>query len=105
MRIIDDNKLKSKQAGSDSDLIDGLRQLEASSGISYPILQKISKGNRNPQLSTVISIIESFGMKPSDFFKMFENVTDNDIKLFKKKLEQERASKKGHKQTPVAKKG
>lgn len=64
--------------------VKSLRKLESSSGVSYPIIQKISKGERNPSLTTIVSIAEGLNISMSTLFKHYEEVTDKEVKEFQK---------------------
>lgn len=64
----------------DPKLVNSLRKLEASSGISFPIIQRISTGEKNPALTTIISIAEGLGISEVELFSYYSQVTDEDIK-------------------------
>ncbi|MEC5143205.1 hypothetical protein [Chitinophaga sp. 212800010-3] len=71
---------KNKEAGiQDLSLVKSLRGLESSSGISYRILQGISKGERSPEYTTLEAIAEAFGTKLSVFLAYCEALPDNDV--------------------------
>ena len=97
LNILKENKKKATQnleeGVEDIDLVDSLRSLEASSGLSYPILQLISVGKKNPVHTTVTTIAESLRMSLSEFFSYYDVITKDEIKAFKKELEKRRAER------------
>lgn len=76
-RIIADNK-----NSKDSSKPTSLRQLAASSGVEYSIIQKISSGKKDPQFTTIISILEGFGISGVEFFAFYNKISDQEIKSF-----------------------
>ena len=95
------SKLISKNKGlSGTDIVSSLRQLESSSGVSYPIIQLTSIAKRDIQLTTAIRLIESLNLKPSEFFLLYDNLTEEDLKTGlkeisrKKELQSKKAPKK-----------
>lgn len=91
-KLISKNKQTLSGDEDDVDVVSSLRQLEASSGVSFPIIQLASIAKRDIQLSTAIRLIESLNIKPSEFFALFENI--NDIELKKGMAEIEKRKKK-----------
>ena len=85
-RLIAKNKGLSGN-GNDIDIISSLRQLEAASGVSYPIIQQTSVGKRDIHLSTALRLIESLNLKASDFFELYESLTEKDLKEGMKDIE------------------
>lgn len=79
-KLISKNKEGLSGNEDNVDVISSLRQLEASSGVSFPIIQLASIAKRDIQLSTAIRLIESLNIKPSDFFALYENLSDADLK-------------------------
>ena len=59
--------------------VTSLRKLEASSGISFPIIQSISKGKKNPALTTIIAIADGLGITILDFFSTYNAITDAEV--------------------------
>ena len=92
MKFLDNNKLD--QSGDDL-IIKSLRNLESASGVSYPIIQKISKGERNPNLTTLISIADGLEVSVSKFFQAFDEISDKEVKDFQKKKTRYSKEKKG----------
>ncbi|HTN45860.1 MAG TPA: hypothetical protein VL098_05885 [Flavipsychrobacter sp.] len=86
-RLISQNKGLSGSK-NDIDIVSSLRQLEAASGVSYPIIQQTSVGKRDIHLSTALRLIESLNLKASDFFKLYENLTEQDLKEGAKEIEE-----------------
>jgi len=80
----------------DVSLIDSIRQLEASSTLSYTIIQGIFSGGRDIQFSTLIGVIEDgFGISVSDFAAVYDSITDEDIKSTKKDIANAKRKKPG----------
>lgn len=86
-RFISMNKEHHGSEKDNIDVISSFRQLEASSGVSFPIIQLTSVANRDIQLSTAIRLIESLNIKPSDFFTLYESLTEDDLKTGLKEIE------------------
>jgi len=59
--------------------VNSLRKLEAASGISFPIIQSISKGKKNPALTTIVAIADGLGISIEDFFATYASITDADV--------------------------
>ena len=73
---------KNKVNGTkDHKLINSLRKLEAASGISFPIIQNISKGIKNPALTTIIAIADGLDITPGQFFSYFDEVTEDEVRV------------------------
>lgn len=85
-RLLAKNKMLS-EAESDINTISSLRQLEAASGVSYPIIQQTSVGKRDIHLSTALRLIESLNLKASEFFELYESLTERDLKEGLKEIE------------------
>lgn len=92
-KIIEENKIAAKaskqlNSGNDYRAITSLRKLAAASGVEFSIIQKISAGKRNPELSTIVAIADGFGIGLSELFRMYESVTleNNIVKKSKNKL-------------------
>ena len=79
-KIIDSNKIQNEEHG-----IQSLRKLAASSATEYSIVQKISSGKKDPQFTTIASIIEGFGFTTVEFFTVYDSITDDELNLPKKK--------------------
>ncbi|TXI88688.1 MAG: hypothetical protein E6Q36_04960 [Chryseobacterium sp.] len=68
-------------------LIDSIRQLEASSRLSYTIVQGVFAADRDIQFTSLISIIEEgFGMSFTEFAKIYDSISDEDLKATKKEI-------------------
>lgn len=74
LRIIELNK-ESKTENS----IVSLRKLAAASGVEYSIIQKISSGQKDPQITTILALVEGMGMSVSEFFSYFEKIPEHSI--------------------------
>jgi len=83
-RLLAKNKMLSE---SDISTISSLRQLEAASGVSYPIIQQTSIGRRDIHLSTALRLIESLNLKASEFFALYDSLTERDLKEGLKEIE------------------
>ena len=66
-KIIEENKVSSME-NTDHASINSLRKLAAASGVEFSIIQKISSGQKNPALTTVVAIAEGFGISLSQLF-------------------------------------
>jgi transcriptional regulator with XRE-family HTH domain len=84
-KIIASNRVKAKENKSnktkDHKLINSLRKLEAASGISFPIIQNISIGNKNPALTTVVALSEALEISLGEFFSYFDSITEEDVAM------------------------
>ena len=87
-KIMHANKNINTTDGSEMPLlVDGIRQLEASSRLSYTIVQGVSVGQRDPQFTTLITIIEEgLEMSLTEFSKIYDSITDDDLKATKKEI-------------------
>lgn len=74
LRIIELNK-ESKTENS----IVSLRKLAAASGVEYSIIQKISSGQKDPQITTILALVEGMGMAVSEFFSHFEKISEHSV--------------------------
>ena len=83
-KILEQNKKRTAnnktQGTKDHTIVDSLRKLEASSGISFPIIQKISKAEKNAALSTIVAIAEGLDLSLTEFFSYFDKITDEAIR-------------------------
>lgn len=68
---------KDKEAGRK--LVKSLRGLESASGISYTIIQGISKGQRSPEYTTLETIAEALNAKLSTFIAFCEAIPDAEV--------------------------
>lgn len=93
-KIISDNKAmysRNREKGiEDLSLIDTVRQLEAASGLSYNLIQGVAAGKRDPQFTSLITLIESMGISLSKFASLYDKVTDADIQATIKQIEENR---------------
>jgi len=95
-RIIQKNKDKASEDRlngiKDIKLTTSLRKLEASSGISYPIIQNISTAKKNPALTTIISIADGLGISEEELFRLYSQITDDEIKKFLSQIQKGKTS-------------
>ena len=71
----------------DVTLIDSIRKLEASSRLSYTIIQGVFSAQRDLQFSSLVSIIEDgFSISMIEFAKIYDSITDEEIRLLKKEI-------------------
>lgn len=93
-KIMQGNKeINIKNDGDLHNLVDGIRQLEASSRLSYTIVQGVSVGERDPQFTTLIAMIEDgLEMTLSDFAKIYDSINEEDIRDAKKEIAESRKS-------------
>lgn len=82
--IVAFNQLKGTENKS---LIDSIRQLEASSRLSYTIVQGVFAGKRDIQFTSLINIIEEgFGISVSEFAKIYDSLSEEDLKKVEKEI-------------------
>ena len=68
-------------------LIDSIRQLEASSRLSYTIVQGVFAAERDIQFTSLMSLIEDgLGLSLLEFAKIYASVSEEDIKKTKKEV-------------------
>ena len=83
-RIIENNKIAAKEKKlsgvDDHHAVTSLRKLAAASGIEFSIIQKISAGKRNPELSTIVAISDGLGISLSELFLAYQNVSEEELK-------------------------
>ena len=81
--LIKENKAKAKENKikgiEDHKLISSLRKLESSSGISFPIIQKISTGSKNAELTTLVALAEGLDISVGYLFSVYDKITDLEI--------------------------
>jgi hypothetical protein len=75
-------------------LVASMRQLEAESGLSYTIIQNVSVGKRDIQFTSLITLIENLGISFSEFAKIYDAVTSNQMTDEKVKIEKNKSKKK-----------
>ncbi|MET0634556.1 MAG: hypothetical protein ABWZ25_00930 [Chitinophagaceae bacterium] len=76
-------------------IVDSIRQLEASSRLSYTIVQGVFAAKRDIQFSSLMSILgDGFGISFSEFAEIYDSVTDDEIKTVKKYIESSAKKKK-----------
>ena len=83
-QIIEENKAaknEKKLSGvEDHNSVTSLRKLAAASGIEFSIIQKVSSGKRNPELSTIVGIAEGLNITLGQLFSYYDKVTEEEIK-------------------------
>jgi len=86
-------------------LVTSLRKLAASSETEYAIIQKITSGKKDPQFSTLATIIDGLDISFSEFSQIYDSVTEKDIQDYKSSLKQKsKQSKLRSARTKVIKK-
>jgi hypothetical protein len=81
------NKLRNIQ---DLRLVDSLRQLEADSGLSYTLIQTAYTAKRDIQFSSLIILIESLEISFTDFAKIYDKLSDEQIEIEKMEIEKKK---------------
>lgn len=61
---------------------ESIRKLATDSGMEYAHLQRVFSGKVDVSLTTSISILEALEIKLSDFFALYETITEKKIKEF-----------------------
>lgn len=74
-------------------LVDSMRQLEAESGLSYTIIQSTLAGKRDIQFTTLMTMIENLGLTFTEFAKLYEKTTENQLNSEKEEIENNRTKK------------
>ncbi len=83
-KIISNNKNVAREKKhryiQDVKLIDGVRQLEASSRLSYTIVQGVLSGKRDVQFTSLISLIEDgLELRLSEFAKLYDSISEEEV--------------------------
>ncbi|QEC41557.1 hypothetical protein [Pseudobacter ginsenosidimutans] len=89
-KIIDNNKgiaekLKEQNA-INPDLITSYRKWETASGVPIASISEIMTGERNASLTTLVTLINSLGINTQTFGQAFDNITESELRDFKKEL-------------------
>jgi hypothetical protein len=83
-KILDENKETEKtnreRGIEDPRLVTSLRSFESESGISYNIIQGISVGRRDINLTTLLDLVASLRLSFSKFASLFERVTEEEVR-------------------------
>lgn len=84
MMKIDENKelaKLNKENGKESEqLIDSIRKLEASSGIPYASIQRITVGEKNASFTTISALVEGLEMTLDEFFTdYYYKISESDV--------------------------
>ncbi len=68
--------------------VGGVRQLETATGLSYNIVHGVYSAKRDLQLTTLITLVtEGFGLTFAEFAKLFDSITEDEIKSVKTEIE------------------
>lgn len=82
-KIIQKNKEISKQNKEigkiDHKAITSLRKLAAAAAIEFSIIQRISSGKKNAEVTTLVGIVEGLRLTMTDFFAIFDSITEKEI--------------------------
>ena len=73
-KIIAENKNK-----NDLNLVTSLRKLAAACDVEYSIIQKITSGKKDPQHTTIMSIIEGLRLSTTEFYSIYDDITDEEL--------------------------
>lgn len=97
-RFLDKNKKKAernkKKGIKDGNLIDSYGKLESSSGIPKASLIGIFRGDINPTGITVASILEAFGLSLTQFAKVYDKLTDDEVHDYRKETEESKKKRR-----------
>lgn len=77
----------------DMSLVDSMRQVGAASGLSFTIIQETAAGKRDPQFTSLITLIDSLGITFGKFASIYDKITEQEVEETKKEIE---ARKKGN---------
>lgn len=83
IKILDDKKLNDAE---NYKTIDSLRKLESASGVSFPIIQNITVGKRNPEFTTIIALLDGLNISLTEFSTFYDKLTDTEVLNYKSKL-------------------
>lgn len=72
------------------------RELARGAGMDRAHLQKIAAGKKDIELSTLLTLISAIGLSLTDFGKLFEALTEADVRRYREKLAA-RSKEKGKK--------
>ncbi|MDQ2719430.1 MAG: hypothetical protein M3Z26_06655 [Bacteroidota bacterium] len=75
-------------------LVASMRKLEAESGLSYTIIQKVSVGKRDIQFTSLITLVENLGFSFSEFAEMYDTISEKQMADEKEEIEKNRTKKK-----------
>lgn len=67
-----------------------LRKLATDSGMEYAHLQRVFSGKVDVSFTTSISVLEALEISPSDFFAVYDAVTEKRVKEFVLYLENQK---------------
>ena len=68
-------------------IVNSIRQLEATSGLSYTIVQGVFGAKRDIQFSSLMTMIgEGFGLTFSEFAEVYDSVTDEEVRAVKRNI-------------------
>lgn len=100
-KILKENKLTeadNRNKGiEDMALVDSMRQVGAASGLSFTIIQETAAGKRDPQFTSLITLIDSLGISFGKFASIYDKLTDHEIEEAKKEIEANRKGSGGKK--------
>lgn len=103
-KLIDENKAigieKRKNNIKDKNLINSFGRLELASGIPKATLIEIVQGKKNAASTTLIAIIDAFGMNLTSFGNYYDNITEEELSTHKAallKAKEERGRKRKRK--------
>jgi len=93
-KVLKENRLTGTQNQNkgieDISLVDSMRQVGAASGLSFTIIQETSAGKRDPQFTSLISLIDALGITFSKFATIYDKITDAEMEEVKKDIEAKR---------------
>jgi transcriptional regulator with XRE-family HTH domain len=73
-KIISQNKAK-----NNPNLVVSLRKLAAACDVEYSIIQKITSGKKDPQHTTIMSIVDGLGLSNLEFYSIYDGITDKEL--------------------------
>lgn len=89
-KILKENRLTGVQNHNkgieDLSLVDSMRQVGAASGLSFTIIQETSVGKRDPQFTSLISLIDALGISFTKFASIYDKISDAEIEEVKKDI-------------------
>ena len=77
----------------DIHLVASMRQLEADSGISFTLIQKLCAGQRDAQFTSIIRLLKSLKVSISEFASLYDQIADVDLKKIELEISQAKNKK------------
>lgn len=83
--LIEKSKLYTQTVGKDDSIGDSYNKIALIAEIRKATVTNVFNAKSSPNSTTLIFIIEAMGFKLSDFSKIYDSISEEDIYRFKKK--------------------